>query len=1066
MKKATPFKNVFLSLLIIALLTFLTTPPCSASIEATQDKASDEQQAMEAPDGSDPGMDASDAGLEKSNSDKDKTSEKKEKDSETDEESADKATTMSVTSGGAEASSADSQKTSSISVEKGHAIFTGAARARIPILVPPGRKGIQPDLTLEYNSYVKNGWIGVGWSMDMGAIQRSTRKGLDCAGDDYVFTKSGHYTELVSRENDWGENYYGAKIEEKFTKFYKDPAGGWVATSTDGVSYYFGTATDGHSIQACDGGIFMWRLDKVEDANGNYMEIDYLKVEGQVYLKEIQYTGNDNAPALSPSKKVVFHLQNSREDEILSYESHLPVRTTKTLKSIEIFSKNDQYIEERVGAYELSYEMGSTNKSVLVSVQQFGEDGESTISISPDGSVSGGVPLPANSMQYSGTSHELDFLKDIDSLDLSNLVCLYASCNQSETRKVVVSGNFNNDQKTDILVSEVYYPADSIASSGYVGLSNTDGGFDYLPTELYGGARVIAQGDFNGDGYTDFLARPVDQYGCMVDDNNTNTYLFTCQGDGTFLKTLCPLNKTMDPGGGYGYRTFSQGDYNGDGLSDFIIAHTDATGRIVNETGFKTRIVRWWPRVTITVTLESIMYFSNGDGTFSKQIAYFGNGTMIHAHGDFNGDGKTDFLKAPADDYGRSSFSTSCQIYFGTSEIGLFQIVPYNPGNLPESKVISTQDFNGDGLTDFIIAKISEYGDIKNISTETYKYLSKGNGAFQKILCPFTPPNSPEYWENNVGIHAQGDFNGDGLGDIIFQWGEGWTQYCLCAEDFGSYYMFFSNNSGNFDYHYTNNFAYLAGDQIYLQGWLDATGDFNGDGKTDFWRFPHGNDGIPAFEFPLFSLKQTIINNKPILPDLLTSTSNGRGGTIDLDYSPTSLFPEMQKMHTILPVMAGITQSDGLGGQYKTEFEYKGGVYDYPSQKFRGFAEAKQISPNLSTLKVLFHQDEFKFGKRISDRLFEYNTPNDSALVLEETFYSWYEQPTGDSAKFVNLSQKDFWLYENNQPVIKTREAYEYSDYATDTYLAHGLETKKTTSVISGDTGETVTVEKGYNASP
>lgn len=57
-------------------------------------------------------------------------------------------------------------------------IATGAVKYTIPIPAPIGRAGLQPNIALSYNSYLKNGWIGMGWDLEMGAIQRSTRKGL------------------------------------------------------------------------------------------------------------------------------------------------------------------------------------------------------------------------------------------------------------------------------------------------------------------------------------------------------------------------------------------------------------------------------------------------------------------------------------------------------------------------------------------------------------------------------------------------------------------------------------------------------------------------------------------------------------------------------------------------------------------------------------------------------------------------------------------------------------------------------------------------------------------------
>jgi len=53
-------------------------------------------------------------------------------------------------------------------------LFTGRATTSIPIVVPPGRKGLAPSLALSYASSSRNGVLGVGWSLEIGAIERST----------------------------------------------------------------------------------------------------------------------------------------------------------------------------------------------------------------------------------------------------------------------------------------------------------------------------------------------------------------------------------------------------------------------------------------------------------------------------------------------------------------------------------------------------------------------------------------------------------------------------------------------------------------------------------------------------------------------------------------------------------------------------------------------------------------------------------------------------------------------------------------------------------------------------
>ena len=80
---------------------------------------------------------------------------------------------------------------------------TGAFSQSIAIQVPPGRNGLAPNIALAHSSSGKNGWVGMGWSLDMGYIQRSTKRGLDYGKDDYVFNGSA---ELVARP-DWASHF-------------------------------------------------------------------------------------------------------------------------------------------------------------------------------------------------------------------------------------------------------------------------------------------------------------------------------------------------------------------------------------------------------------------------------------------------------------------------------------------------------------------------------------------------------------------------------------------------------------------------------------------------------------------------------------------------------------------------------------------------------------------------------------------------------------------------------------------------------------------------------------------
>ncbi len=269
-------------------------------------------------------------------------------------------------------------------------LFTGTATMSIPIEVPPGRGGVQPSLALVYGSANGNGWIGMGWKLEKGVIERQTKFGVDYSGDDYVFRLSGINVELVNV----GTDEYRAKIEGGFTKVEKltatDGKPYFMATDKTGKKFYFGQAANTRVADPADASrIFRWCLDRVEDTNGNYMTLSYTGDQGQSYQTRVDYTGNG---ATAPSNSVIFHLED-RPDVAPMYVPLFEMTTAKRLKTIEVQANGSL-----VRAYALTYTTStSTNHSLLDKIQQFGKD---TQIDSFDGTLTGGTVLPDISMDY------------------------------------------------------------------------------------------------------------------------------------------------------------------------------------------------------------------------------------------------------------------------------------------------------------------------------------------------------------------------------------------------------------------------------------------------------------------------------------------------------------------------------------------------------------------------------------------------------------------------------------------------------------------------------------------
>lgn len=243
-------------------------------------------------------------------------------------------------------------------------LFSGTGNFSIPIAVPKGRNGLQPQLTLGYSTGNGNSEYGKGWSLGLPGVTRKTNKGIPVYDDDQdVFILSG--TEDLIEIEKTTETVSGVfhinrkfkpRTEGLFARInyhrYSDGRSYWEVKSKDGLTSFYGnpTATDPNTntiVAAPDnrGDIFAWKLYKTVDVFGNDMRYSYMRtlVEetehhyDQLYLNKIEYGNFDDHGDTRYLCSVVFEYED-RPDPFSTYRQGFEIRTTKRVLNVKTYT--------------------------------------------------------------------------------------------------------------------------------------------------------------------------------------------------------------------------------------------------------------------------------------------------------------------------------------------------------------------------------------------------------------------------------------------------------------------------------------------------------------------------------------------------------------------------------------------------------------------------------------------------------------------------------------------------------------------------------------------------------
>jgi YD repeat-containing protein len=635
--------------------------------------------------------------------------------------------------------------------------YTGAFTQKIQLDIPPGRNGVQPDLSLQYNSQrTEDGIVGYGWTISIPYIQRLNKTGSQDLYGDYgvsqYFTSSID-GELATTSNATSTQTFAAKVDNDNFDSYSFSNNVWTMYDKNGTRYTFGASDNAQVNQSASSTrIYKWMLQEIRDTNNNYVRYVYTKDgNNQLYPSEILYTGNGGADGIFSINFTLEDRPDTIDDWSAAFTS--PILTTQRVSKITA-SVNGTIVRE----YDLSYTTGNNgHRSLLSSLQEFGWDANHQNEVS----------YPATSFGYiSSTTAFIQPAAPSNRVYSSSWVITDANGDGRNdiTNSYITGGTTQGSVLVqDNLTQQSPSIPDYWATDPYCSGTCAD---PHMPVEH--GVRFV---DVNADGKADVIGNEYNEtagtsslYEMYVNNYATSTgysWIWTTSISGV----IPPFDAYNTTGNTTHFTTGFFGDANGDGLPDYVCALDD---------------------LQCGSGLTGSIFLGNGTAWDAKRTDVFQPAHMFPSltfNGDYrlvdvNGDGLPDWM------YNCTSggaASTCFELNTGAgwytlpdSHYAIHEPTIYDsPGSSPATyydRGVRFLDINGDGLVDWIHSYcVGPFTTNNAPTTETGCFsevlLNTGYGWASSTAYTLPLPiasSTSSTWDGYLSYNEYADFTGNG----------------------------------------------------------------------------------------------------------------------------------------------------------------------------------------------------------------------------------------------------------------------------------------------------------------